>query len=80
MCDRRNLNKEFIENSTFKVICGGANNQLLSDNLYNAIHSHGMLYIPDFLVNAGGVIGLTKDVLERDHEMTDQLLLRLEKL
>ena len=71
------LNKEFIENSTFKVICGGANNQLLSDNLYNAIHSHGMLYIPDFLVNAGGVIGLTKDVLERDDEMTDQALAKI---
>ena len=71
------LNKEFIKNSTFKVICGGANNQLLSDNLYNAIHSHGMLYIPDFLVNAGGVIGLTKDVLERDHEMTDQALAKI---
>ena len=71
------LNKEFIENSTFKVICGGANNQLLSDNLYNAIHSHGMLYIPDFLVNAGGVIGLTKDVLERNDEMTDQALAKI---
>ena len=71
------LNKEFIKNSTFKVICGGANNQLLSDNLCNAIHSHGMLYIPDFLVNAGGVIGLTKDVLERNDEMTDQALAKI---
>ena len=71
------LNKEFIKNSTFKVICGGANNQLLSENLYNEIHSHGMLYIPDFLVNAGGVIGLTKDVLERNDEMTDQALAKI---
>ena len=69
--------QEFIENSTFKVICGGANNQLLSDNLFNEIHSHGMLYIPDFLVNAGGVIGLTKDVLERDDEMTDRALAKI---
>ena len=71
------LNKEFIKNSTYKVICGGANNQLLSDNLFNEIHSHGMLYIPDFLVNAGGVIGLTKDVLKRDDEMTDQALAKI---
>lgn len=41
-----------------KVICGGANNQLTDNSVYSTIESRGILYCPDFVVNAGGVISV----------------------
>jgi valine dehydrogenase (NAD+) len=35
---------------------GGANNQLAHDAIDNRLHERGIVYCPDYLVNAGGVI------------------------
>lgn len=40
-----------------KVICGAANNQLAEERHADAIAARGIFYAPDFVVNAGGVIG-----------------------
>jgi glutamate dehydrogenase/leucine dehydrogenase len=34
----------------------------------------GIIFIPDILINSGGVIGLTKDLLGRDDIETEQAL------
>ena len=34
----------------------------------------GIVYIPDTLINSGGVIGLTKDYLKRDDAEVEQAL------
>ena len=34
-------------------------------------------FISPIFLNAGGVIGLTKDILERNDEMTDQALAKI---
>jgi len=39
-----------------QVICGSANTQLETESLVDALHQRGILYIPDFVVNAGAVI------------------------
>lgn len=39
-----------------RVIAGGANNPLVDDSVAAVLHSRGILYVPDFLSNAGGVI------------------------
>ena len=39
-----------------RLICGGANNQLADENIAKVLHERGILYAPDYLVNAGGVI------------------------
>lgn len=41
-----------------KYIIGGANNQLASDNLDKKLYRNNIVYLPDFLVNAGGVIDI----------------------
>lgn len=41
---------------THSIICGSANNQLLSDAYADFLQQKDVLYAPDFLVNAGGVI------------------------
>jgi valine dehydrogenase (NAD+) len=44
------------------VICGGANNQLAHDGLDNRLLERGILYCPDFVVNAGGVIQVADEL------------------
>jgi valine dehydrogenase (NAD+) len=38
------------------LICGGANNQLAHPGIADRLAAHDVLYLPDFMVNAGGVI------------------------
>jgi valine dehydrogenase (NAD+) len=38
------------------IVCGGANNQLASPRTAELLAGAGVLYVPDFVVNAGGVI------------------------
>lgn len=52
------VNPDTIKRMKFKIIAGGANNQLLNASLYEPILSKGILYCPDFVINAGGVISV----------------------
>jgi leucine dehydrogenase len=44
------------------AIAGSANNQLLGDSHAGAIASRGILYAPDFVVNAGGLINVAEEM------------------
>ncbi len=47
-----------------RAICGGANNQLVRDPDDAALlDAAGILYAPDYVVNAGGVISVAQDVV-----------------
>ena len=39
-----------------RIVCGGANNQLATPAMGDRLVERGILYAPDYLVNAGGVI------------------------
>lgn len=39
-----------------RIVCGGANNQLATPRAAELLAAAGVLYVPDFVVNAGGVI------------------------
>jgi valine dehydrogenase (NAD+) len=39
-----------------RIICGGANNQLAHPGVEKVLADHGIVYAPDYVVNAGGVI------------------------
>ncbi|CAA9257270.1 MAG: Branched-chain amino acid dehydrogenase [deaminating](EC [uncultured Blastococcus sp.] len=39
-----------------RIVCGGANNQLAAPEVAEQLRARGILYAPDYLVNAGGVI------------------------
>jgi len=53
-----------IDNTTInklqaKVIAGAANNQLADENIHGALlQEKGIVYAPDFLINAGGIINV----------------------
>jgi glutamate dehydrogenase/leucine dehydrogenase len=38
------------------VICGPANNQLTDNGVADSLHARGIIWAPDFIVNAGGVV------------------------
>ena len=53
------INKESLEKINCKIIAGAANNQLGDDNYVpNKLSEKEILYVPDFLVNAGGIISV----------------------
>lgn len=50
------LNRETIERLKVKAVCGSANNQLLTEEDGKRLFKKNILYAPDFVVNAGGLI------------------------
>ena len=66
--------KDSINNLKCKIIAGGANNQLLDASIAENLLEKGIVFIPDTLINSGGVIGLTKDYLKRDDVEIEQAL------
>jgi leucine dehydrogenase len=50
------LNVENIKRLKVKIVAGSANNQLAHHQHGIALHDRGILYAPDFLINAGGLI------------------------
>src|SRR5690606_1007841 len=50
------LNPETIPRLRCRVVAGAANNQLASDSDADLFARHDILYAPDYVANAGGVI------------------------
>lgn len=61
------LTTERVAGLRCRAICGPANNQLATAEAGEALAARGVLWAPDFLVNAGGVIhGVLADMLGKD--------------
>lgn len=50
------LTMDTVNKLRAKIIAGCANNQLAHSKVGRLLHERGVLYVPDFIVNAGGVI------------------------
>jgi leucine dehydrogenase len=50
------LNAETVPRLRAKIVCGSANNQLREEQDGDALEARGILYAPDYIVNAGGTI------------------------
>lgn len=57
------LNQETITRLRTKVIAGAANNQLAQDKDGLVLHVAGVLYAPDYVINAGGIISAAREYL-----------------
>jgi len=64
------IKAEDVPKFKFEIICGGANNVLVNDAAGDAIQAANIMYLPDYVVNAGGVISI---VLEIERKHTDEL-------
>jgi leucine dehydrogenase len=61
-----------------EVVCGCANNQLASDGLDGTLAERDILYAPDFIVNAGGLIHVYKEIRGYSEEHARELALGIE--
>ncbi len=52
------VNDDTIRKIKAKVICGGANNQLAESRHGDQLRELGILYAPDYVVNAGGLMNV----------------------
>jgi leucine dehydrogenase len=55
------INDKTIDTLDVKVIAGSANNQLSHDGLGTVLMERGILYAPDYVINAGGVINIAPE-------------------
>jgi phenylalanine dehydrogenase len=56
------INDETIEELKCRAVVGSANNQLEDDRHGDRLHERGILYAPDYLVNAGGLIQVADEL------------------
>lgn len=56
------LNDDTIAKLRVKAVVGSANNQLQAERHAKVLHDHGILYAPDYIVNAGGLIQVADEL------------------
>jgi leucine dehydrogenase len=56
------LNDDTIPRIRAKVVAGAANNQLAEPRHGDDLHSRGILYAPDYAINAGGLINVALEL------------------
>ena len=61
------INDKTIEKFKCKIIAGAANNQLAESRHGNMLHEKGILYVPDYIINSGGVINIIDDISGREY-------------
>ncbi len=63
------INDNTINALKAKVIAGAANNQLADENLHgHMLQERGIVYAPDFLINAGGIINVYAELENYDKQ------------
>jgi leucine dehydrogenase len=58
------LTPESIAALRAPIVAGGANNQLATPAEGDLIHERGILYAPDYVINAGGIINVASEYLK----------------
>ncbi|MEA2266297.1 MAG: leucine dehydrogenase [Solirubrobacteraceae bacterium] len=60
------LDARRVEELRCRIVCGAANNQLDDDARADRLAARGILYAPDFIVNAGGLINVALELTGYD--------------
>jgi leucine dehydrogenase len=55
------LNERTVPRLRCRVIAGAANNQLADVAVGDTLHERGIVYAPDYVVNAGGIINIAEE-------------------
>ena len=61
------LTEQSIAELDVAVVAGAANNQLATAHDGNRLAARGILYAPDYVINAGGIISVVAEYLARNH-------------
>ncbi|MRG86519.1 Leu/Phe/Val dehydrogenase [Salinibacillus xinjiangensis] len=71
------VNDDTISRLSAKVIAGSANNQLAESRHGEALYEKGIVYAPDYVINAGGVINVADELYGYNRE---RAMNRIEKI
>ena len=79
------LNSCTIPRLKCSIVAGGANNQLLQEEDGAELDRRGILYAPDYIINAGGIINVACEInadysVERATEMTERIYETMERV
>ncbi len=56
------LTEATVAKLTAKLVCGAANNQLAHPGIAEDLRARGIRYLPDYVVNAGGIISVAGEI------------------
>jgi leucine dehydrogenase len=56
------LNDDTVPRLRCPIVAGAANNQLSGDKIADVLAARGVLWAPDFVVNAGGLINIAEEI------------------
>jgi len=56
------LDDESVPALSCRVVAGAANNQLADDRIADLLHERGILWAPDFVANAGGIVNIAVEL------------------
>ena len=73
------INDQTLPELQCRIVAGAANNQLLHERHAAALNEAGILYAPDYVINAGGVIQVG-DELHRDGYSPERARARAEQI
>jgi leucine dehydrogenase len=71
------LNEQNLADMQAKIIAGAANNQLQRPSVSELIQSKGILYAPDYVINAGGIIDIAYQRSDKSAEQLNQHIIRI---
>ena len=57
------LSDEVVEVLRARIVCGAANNQLAHPGIEKALADRGVLYAPDYVANAGGLVQVADEAV-----------------
>ena len=68
------VNEQTLPRLKAKVICGAANNQLANTQIGDEVEKRGILYAPDYAVNAGGVMNVALEITGYNRERAMRMM------
>jgi len=73
------VNPETVDSLRCEIICGGANNQLATEEMDDALLAREILYVPDFVANAGGILNIAEELTGYSRERALASAARIEQ-
>lgn len=70
------INDETLPQIKAKAICGLANNQLAEPRHGTALQQRGITYVPDYVVNAGGMMGASTVIFDTPSRAASDLRIK----
>ena len=73
------VNDETIPNFRCRIVAGSANNVLLESHHGEALAERGILYAPDYVINAGGLINVADELEGYNERRATKRVMRIEE-